>query len=101
MFSALLEVHPKSEQWDAYLNYAKMHRPELEVVEGFIDNVRYKSLTREGWIVNRPKGRKPRLRQDPRRIRSNATAIATPVPRFMGCTILRERSFSFEFMPIK
>ena len=34
MFSVLFEVHPKSEQSDAYLNYAKKLRPELEVVEG-------------------------------------------------------------------
>ena len=29
-----------------------MLRPELEVVEGFVDNNRYKSLTREGWILS-------------------------------------------------
>jgi heme-degrading monooxygenase HmoA len=39
-------------QWDACLNYAKMLRPELEVVEGFVDNIRCKSLTREGWILS-------------------------------------------------
>jgi heme-degrading monooxygenase HmoA len=52
MFSVLFEVHPKSEQWDAYLNYAKMLRPELEDVEGFVDNIRYRSLEREGWILS-------------------------------------------------
>ena len=40
MFSVLFEVHSKPEQWDAYLNYAKMLRPELEVVEGFAGNIR-------------------------------------------------------------
>lgn len=30
MFSVLFEVHPNSDQWDAYLGYAKMLRPELE-----------------------------------------------------------------------
>ena len=34
MFSVLFEVHPKAEQWDAYLGNAKMLRPELEQVEG-------------------------------------------------------------------
>jgi heme-degrading monooxygenase HmoA len=29
-----------------------MLRPELERVDGFIDNIRYKSLTREGWILS-------------------------------------------------
>src|SRR5919108_180550 len=52
MFAVLFEVHPKSDQWDAYLGYAKMLRPELEQVEGFVDNVRYRSLTREGWILS-------------------------------------------------
>jgi heme-degrading monooxygenase HmoA len=52
MFSVIFEVHPKPDQWDAYLGNAKMLRPELEKVEGFIDNIRYKSLTREGWILS-------------------------------------------------
>src|SRR5689334_24257097 len=29
-----------------------MLRPELEAVDGFVDNIRYKSLTREGWILS-------------------------------------------------
>ena len=52
MFSVLFEVHPKADQWDAYLGNAKALRPELEKIEGFIDNIRYKSLTREGWILS-------------------------------------------------
>jgi heme-degrading monooxygenase HmoA len=52
MFSVFFEVHPKPQQWDAYLGNAKMLRPELEQIDGFIDNVRYKSLTREGWILS-------------------------------------------------
>jgi heme-degrading monooxygenase HmoA len=52
MFSVLFEVHPKSDQWDAYLGNAKMLRPELEQVDGFVDNIRYRSLTREGWILS-------------------------------------------------
>src|ERR1700679_1941657 len=52
MFSVVFEVHPKSDQWDAYLGNAKMLRPELERVAGFVDNIRYKSLTREGWILS-------------------------------------------------
>ena len=45
MFSVLFEVCPKSDQWEAYLDYAKMLRPELEIIDGFIDNVRSRSLT--------------------------------------------------------
>ena len=52
MFSVIFEVHPKPGQWDAYLDNAKMLRPELMQVEGFVDNVRYKSLTRDGWILS-------------------------------------------------
>jgi heme-degrading monooxygenase HmoA len=52
MFSVIFEVHPKPEQWDAYLENAKMLRPELEQVDGFIDNIRYNSLTRDGWILS-------------------------------------------------
>jgi heme-degrading monooxygenase HmoA len=52
MFSVIFEVHPKPEQWDAYLDNAKMLRPELERVDGFVDNIRYNSLTREGWILS-------------------------------------------------
>ncbi|HEY3909979.1 MAG TPA: antibiotic biosynthesis monooxygenase [Stellaceae bacterium] len=52
MFSVLFEVHPRPEQWDAYLGNARMLRPELERVDGFVDNIRYKSLTREGWLLS-------------------------------------------------
>src|SRR6202167_1346363 len=52
MFSVIFEIHPRTEQWDAYLGYAKMLRPELERIEGFVDNIRYKSLLREGWILS-------------------------------------------------
>lgn len=52
MFSVLFEVHPRSDQWDAYLGYAKRLKPELEQIDGFVDNVRYRSLTREGWLLS-------------------------------------------------
>ena len=52
MFSAMLEVRPKPEQFDAYLGMAKMLRPELEKIDGFVDNTRYASLTRDGWLLS-------------------------------------------------
>lgn len=52
MFSVLFEVYPKTEKWDDYLGYAKLLRPELERIDGFVDNIRYRSLTREGWILS-------------------------------------------------
>src|SRR3954466_2364974 len=52
MFSVLFEVHPRPDRFDAYLGYAKMLRPELEQIDGFVDNIRYRSLTRDGWILS-------------------------------------------------
>jgi heme-degrading monooxygenase HmoA len=52
MFSVLFEVHPHGDQWDRYLELARMLRPELEHISGFVDNIRYRSLTREGWILS-------------------------------------------------
>lgn len=52
MFSVIFEVHPAPDQWDAYLEHARMLRPELQAIEGFVDNVRYRSLTRDGWILS-------------------------------------------------
>src|SRR3569833_1165467 len=52
MFSVIFEVRPKPQEWDTYLAEAKMLRPELEQVDGFIDNIRYRSLTRDGWILS-------------------------------------------------
>ena len=52
MFSAMLEVNPIPEQFNAYLGMAKMLRPELEKIDGFVDNTRYASLTREGWLLS-------------------------------------------------
>jgi len=52
MFCVLFAVHPKPDRWDAYLAYAKSLKPELERIEGFIENIRYRSLTREGWLLS-------------------------------------------------
>jgi heme-degrading monooxygenase HmoA len=52
MFAVIFEVHPRPEQRDAYFGYAKMLRPELEQVDGFVDNIRYRSLTRDGWLLS-------------------------------------------------
>jgi heme-degrading monooxygenase HmoA len=52
MFSVIFEVQPRAEQWNAYLDKAKMLRPELEQIDGFVDNIRYRSLTREGLILS-------------------------------------------------
>ena len=52
MFAVIFEALPRQENWGDYLDNAKMLRPELERIARFIDNIRYKSLTREGWILS-------------------------------------------------
>jgi heme-degrading monooxygenase HmoA len=52
MFCGMLEVNPKSDQFDTYFGMAKILRPELEKIDGFVDNTRYASLTRPGWLLS-------------------------------------------------
>jgi heme-degrading monooxygenase HmoA len=52
MFAVLFEIHPKPDQFNVYLDYAKMLAPELKRLDGFIGVVRYRSLTREGWLLS-------------------------------------------------
>jgi heme-degrading monooxygenase HmoA len=52
MFAVIFEVNPRPEQWEAYLGYAKALRPELERIDGFIDNERFSSLRRPGWLLS-------------------------------------------------
>jgi hypothetical protein len=42
MFSVIFEVLPNQANWNDYLDKAKMLRPELEKIDGFVDNIRYK-----------------------------------------------------------
>ena len=52
MFAVIFEVNPRPERWDAYLGYAKMLRPELEQIDGFVENERFSSLRRKGWLLS-------------------------------------------------
>jgi heme-degrading monooxygenase HmoA len=52
MFAVIFEVHPKPEQWDGYLGLGRMLKPEVESIDGFVDNIRYRSLRREGWLLS-------------------------------------------------
>lgn len=52
MFSVIFEVRPRPGKWDDYLGAAERLRPDLEKGDGFIDNIRYKSLSRDGWILS-------------------------------------------------
>ena len=52
MFSVIFEVHPRPERFDLYLDLAKELRPILEAIDGFIDNERFESTRRPGWILS-------------------------------------------------
>ena len=52
MFSVIFEVQPQAGQTDAYLDSAAMLRHELDDSPGFVDNIRYRSLTRDGCILS-------------------------------------------------
>jgi heme-degrading monooxygenase HmoA len=52
VFSMLFEVHPKPERSKDFLGDAASLRPELERIDGFVDNIRYRSLTRDGWLLS-------------------------------------------------
>jgi heme-degrading monooxygenase HmoA len=52
MFLVIFEVLPKSERWDDYLETAKLLRPELERIDGFVDNERFKSERTEGRVLS-------------------------------------------------
>jgi heme-degrading monooxygenase HmoA len=52
MFAVIFEVHPKPARWDEYLGYAALLRPELVQMDGFLDNVRYRSQRRPGWLLS-------------------------------------------------
>ncbi len=52
MFVVLFEVQPKAEQYEQYLELAKLLRPELERIDGFLDNERYRSASRSGVILS-------------------------------------------------
>ena len=52
MFSVIFEVHPKKEQFDLYLALAKDLKPILQGIDGFIDNERFESARRPGWILS-------------------------------------------------
>ena len=52
MFAVIFEVQPKRARWDEYLAYAKKLRPELERIEGFIDNERFASTRTEGRLLS-------------------------------------------------
>jgi heme-degrading monooxygenase HmoA len=52
MFSVIFEVHPQEGKKDEYLALAKHLKPLLEAINGFIDNERFESKLRPGWVLS-------------------------------------------------
>lgn len=52
MFAVIFEVQPTAETRDTYLALAKLLKPELEQIEGFIDNERFASQKTEGRVLS-------------------------------------------------
>jgi heme-degrading monooxygenase HmoA len=52
MFSVIFEVLPAEGKKDDYLEIAKHLKPGLESTDGFIDNERFESQLRPGWVLS-------------------------------------------------
>jgi heme-degrading monooxygenase HmoA len=52
MFAVVFEVVPKQERWDEYLDLAKFLKPEIEKIDGFIDNERFESQRTKGRLLS-------------------------------------------------
>ena len=53
MFAVIFEVQPKPDRWDEYLALAKLLKPEIERIDGFIDNERFASQRTRGRLLVR------------------------------------------------
>lgn len=52
MFSVMFEVKRRPERSEEYLHLAGELKPLLEKVDGFIDNERFESQRRSGWLLS-------------------------------------------------
>jgi heme-degrading monooxygenase HmoA len=52
MFAVIFEVTPQKERWEEYLDLAKFLKPEIEKIDGFIDNERFASQRTEGRVLS-------------------------------------------------
>jgi heme-degrading monooxygenase HmoA len=52
MFSVIFEVLTAEGKKDAYLHLAKHLKPILESIDGFVDNERFESQLRPGWVLS-------------------------------------------------
>ncbi|MEO9189375.1 MAG: antibiotic biosynthesis monooxygenase [Acetobacteraceae bacterium] len=52
MFAVVFEVEPRAERWDDYLRYAALLKPELERIDGFLENRRFRSRRHPGRLLS-------------------------------------------------
>ena len=78
MFSVIFEVQPRPEHRHTYLAQGRMPSSALEQIDGFVDNIRYASLTRPGWI---PSASGWRDERGPRALAHPRPASPDPEPR--------------------
>jgi heme-degrading monooxygenase HmoA len=52
MFSVIFEVRPNDGRKDEYLDLARHLKPILEQIDGFVDNERFESRLRPGWVLS-------------------------------------------------
>jgi heme-degrading monooxygenase HmoA len=52
MFAVIFEVLPEQGRFDDYLDLAKRLKPELEAIDGFIDNERFESRRTKGRLLS-------------------------------------------------
>ena len=52
MFAVIFEVVPKPERKDEYLELGKLLRPEIEKIDGFMDNERFASQRTQGRVLS-------------------------------------------------
>ncbi|HBK09583.1 MAG TPA: antibiotic biosynthesis monooxygenase, partial [Acetobacteraceae bacterium] len=52
MFSVIFEFLPQEGRKEEYLDLAGRLRPKLEKIDGFVDNERFESRRRPGWMLS-------------------------------------------------
>ncbi|KLU82835.1 hypothetical protein MAPG_01903 [Magnaporthiopsis poae ATCC 64411] len=52
MFVVIFETRPSPAHQSTYMSIAASLKPEISTVKGFLSNVRYRSLTRPGWLLS-------------------------------------------------
>ena len=52
MFSVIFEVLPNEGMKDDYLEKAKYLKPIIETIDGFVDNERFESRLKPGWLLS-------------------------------------------------